>query len=723
MTVARGLRPVPRLALAVLVALAALVVPSGTPSAAAATPGLELTTATTYTVVPSSRVVRVAIVVTARNTKPNRASGGILTRYFYDGARLAIHPEARNVAARDGSTQLTTKIEPKTGFAILDVRFRASLFFGQTAKIRVTYELPAGAPRSASDIRVGTAFVTFVAWAFGDSGSVRVQLPSSFEATATGSDAAKTTSGATTVFSAPTIRDVGAWYLVVTADRASGLTNDRIDLPEGEHLVIRSWPEDTEWSARVRELLTRGLPELVEQTGLDWPVSGDLTVFEVHTPLLEGYSGQFIPSEQRIEISEDLDDLTILHEAAHAWFNSDLFVGRWINEGLADTYAADTLSGIGEGEFAPDRVDPADEHAVKLDAWTHPGRITDTATNEREQYGYEASWTVIRTVFREVGFAGMRQVLNAAEDHRIAYVGLGTPETVSGPNDWRRLLDLVDELGRSKGADSLFRQFVVTTDRAATLDARAAARTAYAELVRAGADWRPPLYVRSPMSEWRFDVATSRIAEATAVLGARAQLATMTSALGITPPTDLRDAYQGATDSLDAASAIATREIAAARALTDATAAVAAPRAPFVTIGLIGEEPEGALAAARDAFANASPDAEARALAATALVHGAVEVGRGRALTAALVAGLAAVLLIVLVLGLRRRRRRRAAAGLAPEPAVPEATVGPGFDEPAPGAPLESATPGPVEGAPYATLADPVAEPEPPPDQEHGDAS
>ena len=41
----------------------------------------------------------------------------------------------------------------------------------------------------------------------------------------------------------------------------------------------------------------------------------------------------------------------------------------------------------------------------------------------------------------------MRRVLAAAQDHQIAYAGQRAPETVSGPNDWRRLLDLLDEVG------------------------------------------------------------------------------------------------------------------------------------------------------------------------------------------------------------------------------------------------------------------------------------
>jgi hypothetical protein len=687
-------------ALAAVVAAAALLAPARAAGVAAADePGLTLTTAATYTAVPSSRVVHVAIAVTARNTKPNRSSGGILTRYFYDGARLAIHPEARNVAARDGVTRLTTKVEPADGYGLLDVRFRASLFFGQTAKLQVTYDLPSGAPRSSSDVRVGTAFVTFVAWAFGDRGSVKVVVPSSFDAEATGSAATKATSGATTTFTAVAIADIGRWYLVVNADRKNALTADRIDLPGGEHLVIRAWPEDPAWSKRVRELLTKGLPELVDETGLSWPVNGDIDVFEVHTALLEGYSGQFSPSDRRIEISEDLDDLTILHEAAHAWFNNDLFVGRWINEGLADTYAADALHQVHEGEFQPNLVSPTDRGAVPLASWTHPGRISEPAVELREQYGYEAAWTVIRSLFVEVGAERMREVLNAAEDHEIAYVGAEPAETVTGQNDWRRLLDLVEERAGSTRADELFRRFVATPDDVAAMDARAAARTAYAGLVRAGGAWHVPLYVRDAMGTWRFDVATTRIGEASAVLAQRDELDRLASGLGLSAPPSLRAVYETARDSLDGAKALATSEIAAANALSEASSAVAAPRAPFVTIGLLGERPDVALAAARDAFTTGAPDAEARALAVTALIDGAVEVGRGRATTAAFVIALATVLLIALVLLVRRRRRQR--PSLAPV----------------------SVTAAEVGAPPYATLADPISEPPSPPIEDQGDAS
>ena len=706
-------RPRARLALArglaalVLAVLAALAPVHASP-AQAATDGLDLTTAATYTIVPASRVVHVALDVSARNNKPDTTSGGVVTRYFYGGARLAIQPEARNFRATEGASRLTTTTTAADGYTVLEMSFRASLFYQQSIAIRVTFDLPGGAPRSASGIRVGTAFVTFVAWAFGDSGSVQVVVPAGFDAATSGAAASRSTVAGATVFRAGGISDIRSWYLVVNADRPSALTADRIDLAGGEHLVIRAWPEDAEWRRRVRELLTRGLPELARQMGLDWPVPADLSVFEVHTPLLEGYAGVFVEAQDKIEISEDLDDLTILHEASHAWFNSNLFVGRWIDEGLADTYAAKALDAIGSRGWAPNPVSPTDAAAVRLADWVHPGRITDAATDAREQYGYEASWTVVRSIVAEVGDAGMRQVLEAARSNRIAYVGGGLPEVVAGPNDWRRFLDLLDEVGGSKVAGDMFRRWVLNAADTALLDARAAARAAYAALTLTAADWPTPFYVRGPMSDWDFSAATTRIAAATALIARRDEIAALAATLGVEAPTALRTAYETARDSFDEATRVADGEIAALRALQEAASAVAAARPPLVAVGLVGSTPEADLAAARAALNAGSPDAAARAQAVSALIRDSLETGRSRLVAAA--GGLIAVtvLLLVTVVVARRRRRLQAAprfgSAAAVVPAGPYATladqsVGPLEREPG-GADRRSIDPSGPEGDP-----------------------
>jgi hypothetical protein len=691
---------------ATVLALTATLAPARAPVAQAATDGLTLSTAATYTLVPARHVIRVVLDVTARNNKPNVTAGGIITKYFYEGARLAIQSEATALKATSNGVRLTVTTRAADGYRILEVRFRSALFFHQSAKVRVTFDLPGGAPRSASDIRVGTAFATFTAWAYGDTASVRVVIPAGFEAEATGSDAARTTSGGATIFRAAGITDIGSWYLVVNADRRSALTSDRIDLSGGEHVVIRAWPEDTEWRTRVSELITKGLPKLVEATGLDWPVSADLSIFEVHTPLLEGYAGVFFVGEDRIEISEDLDDLTILHEASHAWFNSALFDGRWINEGFADTYAAKALDAVGSGGWAPKDITPTDPAAVRLLDWTHPGRITDDATEAREQYGYEASWTVIRSIVGEVGDEGMRAVFQAAQDRQIAYVGGGPPEHLGGVADWRRFLDLLDEIGGSTGADEVFRRWVVTAAQAEVLDERAVARTAYAALVADGGEWSTPFYVRGPMSDWDFPAATARIAEAGALLARRDAIAATAAQLGVTVPPDLRTTYQAADDGLAEANAVADAEEAALRALATAVSAVDAPRAPLVSLGLIGTTPEAGLAEARSAFSTGHAGAAVQAAAVTALMDGAVEVGRGRLVAA--IAGLAVVivLLVVAIVLLRRRRGQRlgaataaVASGAATELGTPDPVPPPALD---PAAPPDTDLAAPP---PYATLA------------------
>jgi len=710
---------------ATILAVAASLGPVSAPIARAATDSLSITTSATYTVVPARKLVRTVVDVTARNDKPNQTSGGVVTRYFYDSFRIGIQPESTAIKATSGGETLSTTTKAFDGFIQLEVRFPSSLFYGQTAKVRVTFDLPGGAPRSKSEVRVGPAFVTFVAWAFGDSGSVRIIVPAGFDAETSGSDVTRSTaSGGATVFRATGITDVPSWYVIVNADRKSALTNARIDLAGGEHLVIHAWPDDPEWKKQVTDLLTRGLPELVDETGLSWPVSGDLDVFEVHTPLLEGYAGVFFEGQNRIEISEDLDDLTILHESSHAWFNGDLFDGRWINEGFADTFASRSLDAIGLGGFVPGTVHPTDKAAVKLNDWVFPGRIVDDETDAREQFGYDAAWTVVRSIATEVGPDKMRDVLAAAENHQIAYVGAGTPETVAGRTDWRRLLDLLDERGHSRTADELFRRWVVNEADTELLDQRIAARTNYASLLEESGDWLPPMYVRDSLAGWRFDEAAARIDKARDVIAKRDELAAIAGRLGVAPPTDGRTAYQTATDSLDAAGALVDREIQDGRLAEAAAAAVAAPRDTVEMVGLMGTTPAAQLEAVRAAFSSGATTTATDAAALSALMAGAADVGRDRLIAAAVVVLVAIALLVLLILVVRARRRRRSfvgpvpvavpAAAMAAMPALPRVMMAhPGAPTatasvPAPGAgPAVSAVPPPLPAR--RAMAHPVA--------------
>ena len=655
---------------------AALLGPAGATPAAAATDGLSIVTKSAYTLDPKAGVVHVSIDVTAANNKPNHvqpsAGGMVTTRYFYQGAAFAIQSEASHIRALAGTTSLPTTTLPKSGFKILEVRFANDLYYKESLHFRVSFDLPGGGPRSTSDIRVGSAFATFNAWAFGDRGDVSISIPAGFGVETTGSTVTKGVKKGATTLAATSIGAVDQWYVVVVADRPEALTSDRLDLADGEHLVIHAWPEDKEWRTRVAGLMRKGLPVLAGLVGLDWPVSGDIRVTEVHSPLLEGFAGVFYTGQDRIEISEDLDELTIIHEASHAWFNSALFTERWINEGFADEYASRVLDRVSAGGLAPDPVAPDDAAAVRLNEWTHPGRIADTATQARESYGYNASWTVMRTLVNDVGEERMRAVLAAANAKTIAYVGAGTAETASGATDWRRFLDLLDQLGNATQADDAFRRWIVTDAQKAILDTRAQARTAYAALVKHGAGWLPGFVIRDPMARWDFGIAAPLMTQAQAILATRDRINGAAGHLGVTSPAALRTAYESATAGLGPVAALADDELRAATALEDASAALAAPRDALVSLGLIGRDPEVSLAAARQAFTDgAASAARDDAEAVRAILAAAPEAGRDRALAAG-GAGLLVVGGVGSLVILRRRRRsderRSAAAYLPAEP-------------------------------------------------------
>ncbi len=393
-----GMRWTRRFATAMLLALAASAGLSLAPAAAPGLPALQaigpgtvraagddidIGTTTRYVVVPSKARIRVTVDIVAVNQHPTQSSGGVITRYYYDGLNLGVQPEATNLKATQGGTQVQVTSTKHKTYRLLTILFRSNLYFGQTAKVRLTFDLPTGAPRSASDVRVGAAFASFLAWAFGDHGSVRIEVPAGFDVNVSGANTtAETESDGTQVLTATTAA-AADWYAWVDARNDAGLTSQVLHLADGEQITVRAWPEDNKWRRRVSRILTDGVPHLVQLIGLPWPVRGSLNVLEIHTPLLEGYAGFYDSANREITISEELDDLTIVHEASHAWFNADLFTERWITEGLADEYAARVLADSGQQEPAPDKVKPTAKVAFPLSRMGPAG--PDLGRRERRQ--------------------------------------------------------------------------------------------------------------------------------------------------------------------------------------------------------------------------------------------------------------------------------------------------------------------------------------------------
>ena len=69
--------------------------------------------------------------------------------------------------------------------------------------------------------------------------------------------------------------------------------------------------------------MRRGLPALQDLIGIDYPVSGRLSVEEAATSRLGEYAGIYNRVTGVIRVRYDADAFVTLHEAAHLWFNGD----------------------------------------------------------------------------------------------------------------------------------------------------------------------------------------------------------------------------------------------------------------------------------------------------------------------------------------------------------------------------------------------------------------
>ncbi len=701
--------------LGLLLAVAGSILPAAAPSVpfpapfspgvARAADALDLQTTARYVVDPAHQRVRVTVDITAANEHPDATTGGSLTRYFFDGLNLGVQPDAARLHAVQDGTAIGVKAATRAGYRLVTLRFRSKLYYQQSTTVRLSYDLPAGAPRSSSDVRVGSAFATFVAWAFGDRGSVRVEVPSDFRVDIAGA-AMATTPGPDgyQAYTATTSTPLG-WYASVNATNDANLTHETLSLSDGEQVVIRAWPEDTRWHTRVRGLLTDGVPDLVARIGLPWPVKGPLTVTEVHTPLLEGYAGFYDPSADTITISEDLDDLTIVHEASHAWFNTSLFTERWIDEGLADEYASRVLVALGRKRPDPGTANRQGKAAFRLESWGPPAPIRDAAADAHERFGYDASWTVMRAIVRHVGLDGMRKVFASAAAGTTAYPGEGAPEPTRLPRDWRRFLDLAETYATQAGVGDLFEAWVLEPAQRRLLADRTTARRAYDDLEALGGTWAPPDTVRTSMDAWRFGAAQDAMRAATTVLEERDQVAALATGQGLALPPATETRYQDAGSQADLATLgdqLRSSETALEH-LAAASNALAVPRDWFTEVGLDRQDPAVTVDAARAAWTNGDYAATtAGADEAVAMLAAAPEAGRSRVTTIAAAVGAAVLVLLVAAAVLLLRRRRNSAPALAAMPPAIPAWTEPYATLP-PDGPPSGPTPAPSprdEGAP-----------------------
>ena len=117
-----------------------------------------------------------------------------------------------------------------------------------------------------------------------------------------------------------------------------------------------------------------------------------------------GLRGLYNSATDEIKISEDLDEQIIVHEAAHAWFNGGAVPGALDQRGPGRRIRVAHHRGRGPGRSPGPTPSPADRQGG-----LRPQRLAAAVPRRRDderptrQYGYDASWTVIRAIVDDVG--------------------------------------------------------------------------------------------------------------------------------------------------------------------------------------------------------------------------------------------------------------------------------------------------------------------------------
>ncbi|MDQ3293743.1 MAG: hypothetical protein M3527_04745, partial [Actinomycetota bacterium] len=470
-------------AIAVLVAALA-----SAPGSGAQEPGDELRfeATSTYTVDPVASVIHVAVDVALTNEAAPEYGTSSIRNFYWPEVGLPVLAEAANLAAArfDGSP-LGVRVEavdhPAIAFAVVDLE--PDLQYRDTQGFRLTYDLPDQPPRSDRITRANPGYVSVLPLVVGDPGlaNVKVVVPDGYEVEVLGTSTLnpERQTGQTS-WNATAIDDPDGWDASLTARNGDALTEVVVDM-RGQDIAVRSWPGDGEWSDFVTRYVREGLPVLADLIGRPWPLDDTLRIEETISPYLYLYSGWYRPDDGLIEIGDELEAIVVLHEMAHAWFDSGLFAERWINEAFAEEFAARTLERLGEPLEQPDPVVAGDPGAIRLNDWSTP-LLSASISEDQERFGYNVSLLLARILSDEIGMEGLARVVAAADDDAIAYRGDPEAEQWDRPTDWRRLLDLLEEVGGSQQAGALFAANVVAGAEELSLVQRTESRRAYDEL-------------------------------------------------------------------------------------------------------------------------------------------------------------------------------------------------------------------------------------------------
>lgn len=547
----------------------------------AETPGLAYVEDTTFTVLDDS--VQVSMRASMTNTTEERRSGDTVYFSYFDTFIFVIPQGVDDLSVTSGGASLRWTAEDlDEDFMIVTAEIPVQLRSGQTRDFAVQYTLPRGEIRTQAAFFSNPAFHGFPLWSFSDpgTGSLTLRVPVGAEMSELGTSLAESGRDDEFVEWSPVeFATPEDFFTYVNVTREDRLEETAFEV-EGQQIIVRSWPGDVEWATFAQTTIERGLPRLQDLIGLPIPDQDTLEVTESVNPHLFGYAGWYDPNETSIEVGSALDQSVMLHELSHAWFNQDLFIDRWVSEGLAEELAWQAQRSLDweDGEL-PTTPRSTDAGATPLVTWGDPvANLGNEALRERETYGYNASWYVIRELTTIIGVDGLQDVLAAAEGNAPSYPGVNPNETTGLRDDWRRLIDLASlEVAPEDEPliDQLFLDVVVDERRASALEIRRLARDRYQRFVDRELAWNVPDELRQAMTEWRFEDARQILDRANRVLDLQRRVMDQAGLAGLeadeaarAPYEQVPPDYEGALEILEAQDA-AIASVQSVRRLAD----------------------------------------------------------------------------------------------------------------------------------------------------------
>ena len=375
---------------------------------------------------------------------------------------------------------------------------------GQSARLKVTYQLPAARAGSGNDTRISPAYAHFC-W-HGQptgSGTIAAILPPGYEPTTQHASVRIAQSRKRVkVTPARKIRP-GKFYACTDSLDADEVLETSTTSPSGQVVTVQGWPDDPSWTSTVTEAVETTLPVLERLVGTPIPAD-DLTIVEVASQALDGYAGDFSDISGNVRVGEEADDpIVITHELAHAWFNRRTLGEKWMLEGAAEWVARKA-----NGDSCNVRSRPVgDEEVPTLRKWRQLGPEPTDAERAFVSAQYFTACELYERMADLSGDENVPAVLAALLERTPKYGG-SSPKRAPKP-DWREWLDAVEEVGMAANGslpntDMVDQLIEAGVARPRDFSGRLEARTEYHQFLRGQHGAAMPLVVRDLMDEWSF---------------------------------------------------------------------------------------------------------------------------------------------------------------------------------------------------------------------------